>query len=338
MKRLIWISLIFVLLLAACGGKAEPAAPLGAPATDANPPASVDAPPVIAGQEALLSLNSYRTRFTIRTEKNGAATEELVIVQEETRNPAAKRWIWTSVAGEQPGNMEMITVNGQNWINFGGTWMMSQQSPEEAAAGFGEDSLNNFDVAGEFEKGNYQLVGSETMNGVNTRHYVLNLGPTEIALMTSGMTDITTMKTDVWVADVAGLPNFTVKYEVYAEGKIDGEPGKFNFISEVYDINQPFTIELPAEAASSAMSSDIPQYPNATDLFSMQGMSGFKTTDAPDLVKAFFDQNLTANGWSKSGGEMDIFITYTKGGKQLQLMVNPTDSGGSDVTIMVQGE
>ncbi|NTV36218.1 MAG: hypothetical protein HGA53_04625, partial [Anaerolineaceae bacterium] len=203
MKKIFIVAVFAVVLLSACG-RSTAVAPQTLPGQSQGQPAANTeqaAGPVLQGSDALNSLNSYRTKITMQSEKDGKIESSFVIVQEETRNPAAKRWIYDTSNTGQESKMEIISIDGKQWMNIGGSWMMSEQSPEDAAKAFGSDALNSFDVVGEFNKGNYTLVGGENVNGLNTKHYVLNVTTAEMTALTMGMTDVNNSKVDVWVAD-----------------------------------------------------------------------------------------------------------------------------------------
>ena len=218
--------------------------------------------------------------------------------------------------------MEWVQIGDTTWICIGGTCSQTQQSAEEAAFGFGEGMF--FDPSDLYTGAEeYQFVGRETVNGIDTRHYTLSLSPALVAAYAKG--DVTDMEAEAWVADEASLPAFVVRFRIYVKAGGD-EPGEWNYSYEIYDVNTPFTIEPPEGAAT--FPEDVPQYPNAHDMTLMENMISFSTPDDAATVADFYRTNLADMGWTQeSDQEMSgmMMQTWTKEGRTLQLMITPGD-------------
>ena len=88
---------------------------------------------------------------------------------------------------------------------------------------------------------NPELVGSETLNGVGTDHYVFKLS----GLGVESGADVTTNQGEYWIAQDGG---YLVKYVLVAEEQTEpGKPIRFSVSIELTSINQPVEITLPAE-------------------------------------------------------------------------------------------
>jgi hypothetical protein len=335
--------ILAALILASCGAKKGPLPylqPNNGASTQPAAQNSAGASPVLGGKAALDNLTSYRTRMTWQTQKNGTLVSDFSVETEETRNPQAMHMVWktSGTAGTAtPGGFEMIQIGDQSYMNLGGNWMKSQQNAQDAASAFGSTGMIDFNPETTFANDQYSFVGNETINGVNTKHYSVKINPAEIAMLSGGMSDMTDAKADVWVADAPGLPAYTAKYTLTSNGKQDGQPASFTWQQEVYDVNQPFTIQVPAEAANSGLPADVPTYPGATNAFTMSGVNSFSTTDDSAKVMSFYQQQLATNGWATDSALSDQMVTYKKDNRTLTLTTAPKDGGGTDVTIMIAG-
>lgn len=89
------------------------------------------------------------------------------------------------------------------------------------------------------------------------------------------------------------------------------------------------------DPAASGLPADIPLYPGATDLFSMDTVTMFTSTDSLDTVRKFYEEKLPGNGWvlamnqsaqgtfmqqwSKSGTE--IFLTFSEDAGRVNVVI-----------------
>lgn len=282
--------------------------------------------------EALKGLDSYRTTMTMRSEFEDGTAQEVSIRQEYIREPFATRMVMESVGEEEDpaaGQMEMIQVGTTQWINFGGQWMQSETTDD--ASSF-EDSLIDYDdFTSGLEEDDYEYLGRETVNGIKTKHYRLEVTSLEALALGS---DITEASSEIWIADESGLPTFTVRLIVTYKGDIEADkPGTATISQDVYDVNQDFVIEPPAEALAGGLPEDVPMYPGGTELTTMSGMISFTAPDDAATVTAFYDEALVENGWEK---DAEAFMpTFQKEGRDLQLYISDEDTGGSSVVIMI---
>lgn len=292
--------------------------------------------------DALEGLTSYRSRMVMRTEYEDGTVEEMVLEEAATRDPQAQ---YVSMGGifpeeEDVGTIEMIQIGSTQWINFGGGWMQSEVE-EDDATGFGEESLISFeDFFADTDEDDYDFVGKETVNGVETRHYELKLGPMDLLGLTAA-SDLDDVSGDVWIADEGDLPAFPVRFVIEASGELEeGRRGTFLFEQEVSDINEPFTIEPPEGAEAGGLPEDVPLYPDAVDLTAMPGMVLFTVADDVATVGEFYTTELEAAGWTRSetlDTEDMIMDTWEKEGTTLNLTVTEnTEEGGSDIMILIE--
>ncbi len=330
-KQYVWVLGGLLLLVSlACslggvgGGTAQP--PEGVATEEptevsTESPATEEAEPEIA-PDALAGLESYRARITWEWTPEGEETEVFVVEQEETRNPPAKRYV-ISQDGE---TTEWVQIEDTAWICFSGSCVQTQENPEDLASEFGQGLGVD---PGVYFGGEKDYVGDETINGINTRHYVLHLSPTEaLALVES---DVTELRSEAWVADEPDLPTFLVRFLIEWKGVRDEHPGEGRYLYEVYDVNQPITIE-PPESAPAGLPEDVPTYPNAQDIVMMAGMFSFSTPDEVSVVADFYETQLPEMGWTQTessdlGGM--VMQTWMKDGRTLSLMISSEDEGTS---------
>ena len=297
----------------------------------------------------LEGLDSYHTIMIMRFELEDGTVEETRMEMFATREPAAHRMIMTGGLSADGGSMEIIQIGDQQWIQMGEEWIQSQISEEDA--GSFEDSLffSLEDVGGEMlEKAEY--LGKETVNGISTRHYLMDKQWMEMMEAVGGMTpgeigEIESAKMELWIADQGDLPAFAVRMENEVTGlMMEDEKITTYFMSvDVTDINKDMTIEPPAEATSDGLPDDIPAYPNATNQSTMMGMISFETVDDFDTVVDFYAVGLVSAGWSKAEGGMSmeglVMDTWTKDARTLQLNITTDeDTGEVSVLMMIEGE
>ncbi len=339
-RRFIWgATALLVLAAMACslGGKtatpppekpttAPPSAPTEAPATE-------EAPPLEIAPHALENLNSYRARFVWRQTVEGGATQTLTMEQEETREPAARRIVIISEGGENPGTVELVRIGDTSWMCSPDSGCIQTQQSAEEATEFGEGILFKPE---DFASSDYQYVGKDTVNGVRSRHYTLNLIPEMLAGIVQGT--VTATQADIWVADEAGTPAYVTRFTVSWEGtQEDGKKIQGDWTYEVYDVNKPITIQPPEGATG--VPEDIPIYPGATDQTIMGSLIMFSSADPAEDVAEFYRNEMPGRGWTAGGeGTLGNIITqeWTKGNRKASLMISPKDEGGCAVMITIE--
>ena len=328
----IWaIVAVMVLASLACslgglgGGTGEPTQPPVEESTEeSTEEAPTEAPPPEVASDALAGLDSYRLRITWRWTPQGGEPEAFLFEQEETRDPPAQRFVMSDPEGGD--QMEWVQIGDTTWSCFGGSCVQSQENPEEAASGFGEPMA--FEPE-EFIGSDYRYAGKETVNGISARHYVISLSPAQIAAFAQG--EVSDVQAEAWIADEADLPSFVIRYVLRWTGTREGNAGEGEFVYEIYDVNTPITIE-PPEGATTGLPEDLPAYPNAQDLMSMQGMITFSTPDELETVAEFYQAQLPAMGWTmESQNDMGgmVMQSWTKDGRSLELMISPGEGGTS---------
>ncbi len=281
---------------------------------------------------AMAGLDSYRSKMTMTVVDTNDTTEKMEMEQEEVRDPLAKHILIHS----DQGDIEMIQVDDTQWMRIGDSWMQSPVGDEEAFGDFGSLFIGADELSDVAQQNDYQYLGREKVNGIQTRHYQLKYDSTTMDI---GEDEVTSGVADMWIADESSMPEFTVRFKLEANGAVSGKQSQFTILQEVYDINKPITIEPPEEAQNIGLPEDIPMYPGATGVTSIGGMVVFSSEDDVATVSAFYIEKLESDGWTKTDG-MDtdgmVMRTYTKDSRTVQLSVTSGDDGGSQVMISVE--
>ncbi len=270
MRRLLLLTVGFLTLaaLAACTTTetTEPTATSVPPTATAVEPTSTTAPPSptpttpeeptptpTPGEEAeapdlqadaLAGLDSYRAEIAWQIDMEESAGQDMTINIAETRDPEARQITMIGMNVD----IQFISTSEGSWVNIGGQWQSVPGGNLEAF--LGEMTLVTSEdisaLATANQEDDYTFVGTETINGIQTRHYRINVNPDEWEEI-AGTTDVKTTRGDVWVADENNLPSFAVRFRVESEVEIEGEPGTTTLTWDVQEINTDFTIEPPEE-------------------------------------------------------------------------------------------
>jgi hypothetical protein len=212
------------------------------PSPTPTPSEESEAPDLQA--DALAGLNSYRAQITWQMDMAESAGQDMTINIAETRDPEARQ---ITVSGMDV-DIQVISTPEGDWVNVGGQWQSVPGGNLETF--FGEMTLVTSEdintLAAASQEDDYTFVGTETINGVQTRHYRIDVDSDEWGDI-AGTTDVSTTQGDVWVADESDLPSFAVRFTVESEVEIEGEMGTATLTWDVQEINTDFTIEPPEE-------------------------------------------------------------------------------------------
>ncbi|MCS7259666.1 MAG: hypothetical protein NZ765_02640 [Anaerolineae bacterium] len=121
------------------------------------------------------------------------------------------------------------------------------------------------------------------------------------------------------------------------------DKGSINMTYKVFDVNQPITIEPPAEAlAQRGAREDIPMTADAKIDFSMPGMVSYKTALSVDEVTKFYETEMPKQGWKlaehgKTTFEDWVSLTFTKGKDTASVMISKEEKG-TNVMVSIQSE
>jgi len=280
--------------------------------------------------DTLEGLDSYRARMEMYFYPEGDGEPEgMTIEQAQTRDPDASSMKMES----EEGGVEYVRIGNQAWSCFDDMCTQTEMSEEEAEAQFGEEMIWEPD---DFSPDDLELTGSENVNGVNAKRYELDVDALELGLLSQGQ--IADAYGQIWIADEADLPAFLVRYEMTWTETRGETAGSVEWLYEVFDVNEPFTIEPPENAAE--VPEDIPLYPDAAEMTLMDTFIMFSAADDVETVAEFYRSELPGMGWENESDDMmsgTSMQSWAKEGRTIQVMIAPIEGeDGCEVTIMIE--
>lgn len=250
------------------------------------------------------ALESYQMEMSITTR----VTETTQIIQATilvSTNPPQSQMTF-SFEGEGVADlagmetMSMTQLEGTSYMNVPefGCITMSAADTEDSFA----DSLN----ANEFleDVGDAELVGEETINGIETLHYTFD----ETAIQDE-TTQFNWAQGDVYIAKEG---NYVVRFRIEGEGAVgdlgldmveentDAAPtvGLMVVQMDLTNINEPVSITIPAECENSGLvDADYPVLDDAFESSSFGGIVTYKTNTSFADAVTFYQESLAAQGW-----------------------------------------
>ena len=337
----------------------EPTAPPTEP-----PPEPTDTPEVEEEEEveeeldtsslsSASDLSSYRSTMhvTMTTDMDGQEEEQTIeMIIEYTSEPPAQH-IVMSGAIEGPegegGTVEMYLVEGTMYMKMEDQWLSLPATEEDIDS----DAFISADAMLEDLCG-WKKEGKDEIDGVDVVHWTLSkedidecLPPEDLA----DMGDLSQATGDLYIAED---DNYVVLMEMTFEGEdldMDLEDTeetakvvRMTVHYEATDVNEPFTIEVPAEAAeSSSLPDDIPVPEGASGINNMFGMISFTAETPPQEVFDFFQEQMPNNGWTEASAEAMSglwMLEFTKDGRTASIMISEDDSGNASVMITIAEE
>jgi len=362
--------------LAACGGSTEPTSPPAVEATqvsegaEAQPteeptleptptPEPTEAPTDTAEPELVeefdlsslsstTELSSYRSlmRITTVAEINGQEeTQTIDISIAYTSDPLAQHMSMSGEAlGAEGETVEMYLVEDTMYMKMGDQWLSLPASEED----FSTDSFITADSLLEDVCG-WKDEGRDEIDGVKVRHWKFTKEDFDECMLLEdlqSMGEITDAGGDLYVAEDG---NYVVLMEMFYEGEaldLDvGEEGdevkaqRMEIHYETTDVNEPFTIEAPAEALESgALPEDLPMPDDAADVNNMFGMITFTSELGPEAVFDFYKEEMPQNGWTEVTAEASPgfwMMEYSQDSRTAGIMISEEDSGSASVMVTI---
>jgi hypothetical protein len=324
------------------------------PTDEPEPPAppADDEEPGTPSLADLSQFSSYRSnmRILITGTKDGEPVEENIeFTVEYTAEPLAQHIYIKGAALEvedEIGEMEMYQMEDMMYFSIEGEWF--SVPAEEGELGT-EGILTPDDLLS--ETCGWKKKDETEINGVKVQHWEVSkdamvdcMPPDQL----TGMGDLTDAGGDLYVAIDGG---YVAQLDIFYEGKnVDlgiqatDEPvdeGRFDIHFAMFDVNVPFTIELPEEAiAGTGMPADIPAPPGAEEITSMFGMISLTAPGEAAEVAEFYQTEMPNNGWTETGADTfgDMYtLEFTKDGRTASFMITyDSDAGKSSVLITVE--
>jgi hypothetical protein len=278
------------------------------------------------------------------TDTDGEEEEQTIEVSiEYTSEPRAQHISMSGGAvGAEDEAIEMYLVEDKMYMKMGTDWLSLPATEEDmdTDAMISPDDLLS-DLCG------WKKEGREEINGVQTQHWSFSkddydkCAGTEVSLTLGELTDA---GGDLYVAEDE---NYIVLMEIFYEGENldlglgEAEEGtaahRVEIRYEMSDVNDAFTIEVPAEALEAgALPEDIPFPEDAVDVNQMFGMITFTSAQAPDAIFEFYKTEMPNYGWTENSAEAMTglwMMEYAMDGRTASIMISASDDGTASVMI-----
>jgi hypothetical protein len=331
----------------------EPAAPAEKTVEPAATPAQG------GGEEAQLdlknsvssvqNLSSYRVgfRFDWKGTKAGQPVEGYIDMRSAfVREPAAREMQFEAMGMDQasaqsPSKISFIQVGNTAWMyeSQSDSWMQLPAGESSFAEGFfkPEDLMAGFGV----NKGQRSLLPEE-VNGVSCYKYTF----TEKDFTASTGEAVTNASGEAYIAVDGGyVVKMTINGDVsYTKSDQMFDEGTISLTFDLSDINQPITIEPPAEAkAQTGGREDLPKMPDAQVELSTSELISYRTASSVKDTADFYETEMPNNGWTAGENNKDLImdesaiLSYTKAGETANVIVNKDDKG-TGVMISISKE
>jgi hypothetical protein len=319
-------------LACSLGGAAK--APESATPTAAKSGAAATSAPSSGGDQSLSltdrqtgldKLKSYRMNWQAEwksTESGNTESAAWNWVEEFSSNPQALHWTWQLTDSKDASKNSSM----EWWQIADTTYMLTKDaSGKGQCMSFSSADQKNQLTKGLFNPGslgsvsNAKLAGTDTVNGIKTKHYKYD---EKSAVLFAGAK----VNGDIWVATdgdyvVKETVNWSGAGGLFGAGSSAKGDGKWTW--EITDVNQPITIKAPDNCGGAA--SDIPVMKDATEQNRIGDMLMYKTpTKLADVVK-FYQTQMPAAGWQPAGEPQitDEYaqLEFTKGDQKAQVML-----------------
>jgi hypothetical protein len=362
---LIAVAVSLVLVLAACGGGKETAAPAQgsasptqaagsskpaaaptevpkptaapqptkAPEPTAVPTAEEEAFSLGSRDAGLDQLKSYRATWKAQwtsTDQGKTESGTWDWTEEFTSEPKARHFLWRAADSQDSSKVNLF----ETW-QIGDVTFIKSSDDAECVSFSSEDAAKNMEgmfnptTLGSVNDAKY--AGRDTVNGIATKRYTYasKLGLTGNAAEVNG---------EMWVATDGG---YVVKDSVKWKGGgglfgLGGDAnGEGTWTWELSDVNQVAEIKPPAECKLPE-TLDLPMMPDASEKSQFGQMVSYKTASKVADVVAFYKEKLEAAGWTLEGEPTEMgegfILNYTKDSKTLSVMISASD-GATQVLL-----
>lgn len=255
MSKSVRFLLVVVLILTACGGrsdqKSSPASPTSAADFNAQAPGQSPTSPAEPVGEAnqpdlfqlrnldmhpyrsrIEGLDSYRLRahwVVVAKPGSGLSSSFFGIEFAYAQSPRAEEIALFSGPPEGPSQIARAVLRD------GSVWYDEGRGPKQVSSEVGmpfADRLDLLATAVSGLVGDARLVGFETVDGVDAKHYAFDLSAARDGLYTG-------LQGDIWLASPGG---YVLKYGFGAED----ERANYQWYWQVYDIDEAFAINPPS--------------------------------------------------------------------------------------------
>lgn len=293
-------------------------------------------------------LTSYRSAMRITTvvDKDGQEEEQTIeFVIEYTSDPRAQHMMMVGgdiATTSEDQSIDIYLVGDTTYMKMGGQWVSAPATEDEIDPDtiITPDSLLS-DLCG------WQNKGREEINGVKVRHWSFTKEDYDRCAALEDITalgELTDAGGDLYVAED---DNYVALMDLFYEGDDlslgveQTEEGttarRVEIHYEMSDVNEPFTIEVPAEALeASTLPEDIPFPEDAADVTNMFGLISFTSALDPEAVYEFYQEEMPNKGWTENSAEAMPglwMLEYSMGDRSASIMITEDDAGNASVLV-----
>ena len=290
-------------------------------------------------------ITSYRSRMDVTA--SGPAFEDetdlaFKILGEYVKDPHAEH---LSITIGDEVFMEMVQIGDQSWVNFAGMWI---ESSDEDAGNITEDFMI-FDVEDIGDLSEFEKVGTETINGLETTHYHFDENVLWKVLKdeedVEGLEGLESFSGDLYTTKDGIVVKWVMHFEGTGFNDENAETkGSMDMTYELYDINAKIDIQPPEVPSSEeSLGFEIPVPEGATQTLSMAGMTTYDVVDQTieDLAD-FYKTELANLGFSHDSEAALVsadfaMLTFSDGSTEISITIMPgEDDGTVQVLIMTE--
>jgi hypothetical protein len=241
------------------------------------------------------------------------------------------------------GKVSFIQVGDTAWFyeSESDTWMQVPAGDMDFAEGLffqPEDLLADFDVS----KADRSPIPQE-VNGVQAYKYTFDETDFDLNDLSQGE-QVEQAEGEVYVAaDGDYIVRLIIDADLrFAAAEEMFEEGNIKMTFDISDVNQPITIEPPAEAAAQTRGrEDVPLLPDADVQLSTSELISYLTASSVEDAAAFYEAEMPENGWTADEGNMVLdesaVLNYNKDNETASIIVG-TDENGTSVLISIGAE
>jgi hypothetical protein len=301
-------------------------------------------------QAALEGFNSYRTETTVRwegTDNGEPASGALTIKYASVREPPAMQMEMSgndfgAGHGDEMSNVSFIQVGDTAWFyeSESDSWMQVPSGDFGFEEGFfftPEDFLSEFEP-----NSGKRSPFPQDVNGVSCYKY--SFDEKDFAEMDPSEGEVTYAKGEAFVAVDGGyVVKLTMEMEMQsADDQAEVfDNGTMWLDYNLTDVNQPITIEPPAEAMDQTQGrEDIPQLPDAQQISAMDNFIMYSTDRSVSEAAEFYEREMPASGWQSEGDSMVMedaaFLNFTKDGATASIIISFDEMEGTNVIVSVE--
>ncbi|MCB8927161.1 MAG: hypothetical protein H6652_16195 [Ardenticatenaceae bacterium] len=299
--------------------------------------------------QELDDLNSYQMQMEISTTYSETTQLIQASIIVSTDPPQSSMTFIFEGLGDMAGmdSMSMTQIEGTSYMEVPGLGCITTTEGDM----MGEDFADSM-AASQFmeEVGEAELVGEETINGIDTLHYTFD----ETALQNE-MSELNWAQGDVYIAKEG---NYVVRFRMEGEGNVsdalmaldqgdtmtEARIGQMVIQMDISNINEPVNITIPEACENSgAGNSEYPILEDAAEYSSFGSFVTYTTETAFADIVTFYQENLAAQGWVYDEGESLILenstalMYFTLDERTLTVTVTEI-SGSSSFTVLLLEE